>query len=113
MAKHETITLNYPVQLADRTLDKITMRRPTLGEMLDFPINGGTDLAGEVALVAQLCGLREDDLRLLDAADYDQLQATLVRFRTKSKPKPHPVTGPRPVASDPVGPDGLPVPDVG
>lgn len=56
MEKTAKITLRYPAQLSDRTLSSITMRRPTVGDMLDYPIkNGGLD--EEAALVAALTGL--------------------------------------------------------
>ena len=43
MEKTAKIALLYPAQLSDRTLSSITMRRPTVGDMLDYPIkNGGT-----------------------------------------------------------------------
>lgn len=55
MEKTAKITLRYPAQLSDRTLSSITMRRPTVGDMLDYPIkNGGLD--EEAALVAALTG---------------------------------------------------------
>lgn len=51
MEKTAKIALRYPAQLSDRTLSSITMRRPTVGDMLDYPIkNGGLD--EEAALVA-------------------------------------------------------------
>ena len=57
MEKTAKIALRYPAQLSDRTLSSITMRRPTVGDMLDYPIkNGGLD--EEAALVAALTGLR-------------------------------------------------------
>ena len=53
MEKTAKIALRYPAQLSDRTLSSITMRRPTVGDMLDYPIkNGGLD--EEAALVAAL-----------------------------------------------------------
>lgn len=55
MEKTAKIALRYPAQLSDRTLSSITMRRPTVGDMLDYPIkNGGLD--EEAALVAALTG---------------------------------------------------------
>ena len=60
MEKTAKITLRFPAQLSDRTLSSITMRRPTVGDMLDYPIkNGGLD--EEAALVAALTGLRPED----------------------------------------------------
>ena len=79
MEKTAKIALRYPAQLSDRTLSSITMRRPTVGDMLDYPIkNGGLD--EEAALVAALTGLRPEDLRELDMEDYERLQDQLLTF---------------------------------
>lgn len=79
--KTEAITLSFPLQLADRELVSVTMRRPTMGDILDHPINGNGDIAGEMQLIGALCGLKQEDLRLMDAEDYWRLQDQLVRFR--------------------------------
>ena len=64
MEKTAKIALRYPAQLSDRTLSSITMRRPTVGDMLDYPIkNGGLD--EEAALVAAPDGTLEKGLRML------------------------------------------------
>ena len=75
------ITLDYPVHLADRELENVTMRRPSVGDLMDFPVNATTGLKEELALVAHLCELHVDDLRLMDSEDYGRLQKQLLRFR--------------------------------
>ena len=110
MEKTAKIALRYPAQLSDRTLSSITMRRPTVGDMLDYPIkNGGLD--EEAALVAALPGLRPEDLRELDMDDYERLQDQLLTFRGQKRPGRD--TGERaadaggePVPADPVAPAG-------
>ena len=110
MEKTAKIALRYPAQLSDRTLSSITMRRPTVGDMLDSPIqNGGLD--EEAALVAALTGLRPEDLRELDMEDYERLQDQLLTFRGQKRPRRD--TGERaadaggePVPADPVAPAG-------
>ena len=110
MEKTAKIALRYPAQLSDRTLSSITMRRPTVGDMLDYPIkNGGLD--EEAALVAALTGLRPEDLRELDMEDYERLQDQLLTFRGQKRPGRD--TGERaavadgePVPADPVAPAG-------
>ncbi len=67
--KNVTIALDWPVQLADRKLDSVTMHRPTMGELIDNPVRDGVDYLGEARLFAVLCGLHEDDLRMMDAED--------------------------------------------
>lgn len=84
MEKMAKITLKFPVQLADRTLSTIAMRRPNLGDMMDFPIrNGGIE--EEAALVGALTGLRTEDLRGLDMEDYERLQDQLLAFRGQKR----------------------------
>lgn len=80
-AKTATITLEYPVQLADKVLEAVTMRRPSMGDLLDFPLEKGT-LEAEMQLVGHLCGLKLEDLRLVDGEDYGKLQLQLITFRT-------------------------------
>jgi hypothetical protein len=81
------IKFDYPVQLADRVLSEVALRRPTLGDMLDYPVDQHSGLKEETALVAHLCGLVVEDLRGIDAGDYNKLQDQLLRFRGISIPK--------------------------
>ena len=84
----EEIQLKHPIQLADKTLETVTMRRPTLGDMLDFPITGEdkiTDLNTEAKLISKLCKLKLEEIRLLDFTDYERLQLTFIRFREGEK----------------------------
>lgn len=83
MAKEKSVTipLDFPLELADRKLDAVTIQRPTMGDLEDFPVNAGTGLKEEMALVAHLCGLHAEDLRQMDAEDYDKLQKQLLLFR--------------------------------
>lgn len=85
--KSATVKLDYPVQLADRLLTEITIRRPSIGDLLDYPLGPETGLPEELALMAHLCGLHADDLRALDAEDYAGLQEQLLRFRGLSDEK--------------------------
>lgn len=80
-AKTATITLEYPVQLADKMLEAVTMRRPTMGDVLDNPVKGELDFAGEMQLYATLCDLRTEDMRGLDPLDYQKLQEQYALFR--------------------------------
>lgn len=86
-AKTAAVKLGYPVQLADRLLAEIIIRRPSMGDLLDYPVGPETGLPEELALMAHLCGLHADDLRALDAEDYGRLQEQLLRFRGLSDEK--------------------------
>lgn len=85
-----TIPLDYPLQLADRRLDGITMRRPTMGDLIDNPVRDGSDFIGEIRLFATLCGLHEDDLRMMDSEDYLKLQLQYASFRGGKQPEKTP-----------------------
>lgn len=102
-AKTATVTLNYPVQLADRLLMTVTIRRPVVGDILDHPINGDKDIAGEMQFLGALCGLPLEDMRGLDAEDYGRLQDQLLRFRRAAEQPAVPGASDGSVAADPVG----------
>jgi hypothetical protein len=75
------VKLDYPVQLPDRRLAEVVVRRPTLGDLMDFPVDAASGLKEEVALLAHLCGLNVEDMRALDSEDYGKVQEQVLRFR--------------------------------
>lgn len=82
MSEHEILKLNHPVILADgKKLDHLEVRRPTVGDILDLPPDGGDVILRSARLVARLCGLNIEDLRLLDLQDFDALDDMVARFR--------------------------------
>lgn len=83
--KSATITLGYPVQLADRELAEVTMRRPNMGDLLDNEPTSPADVAAELELIGKLCGLKKEEMRKIDSVDYARLQDQYVRFRTVPK----------------------------
>jgi hypothetical protein len=83
--RSETITLDYPLQLADRLVTEVAMRRPTMKDVRTNRIKGADDVEGEMRLFSQLCGLRMEELEEMDAADYSRLQDLYVRFRTPAE----------------------------
>lgn len=85
-AKTATIKLEYPVQLADKMLEEVIMRRPSVGDLLDFPLEKGT-FEAELQFVGHLCGLKLEDFRLMDGEDYAKLQLQLITFRTGKSPR--------------------------
>lgn len=80
-----TVKLDYPKQLADRLLDEVTMRRPTLKDEIDNFQTDKDDLAAESRYFAKLTGLLPEDIELLDMEDYMRLQKLYVRFLTPAK----------------------------
>lgn len=85
-SRSAVVALNYPVQLADRQLTEVTMRRPNMGDLLDHEPKAPDDVASELKLIGILCGLKPSEMRLLDATDYARLQDQYVRFRAVPKP---------------------------
>ena len=81
------ITLDFPVQLADRKLEKVVMRRPRLSDLLAAPIRDLNDLDGEMRLYARLCNLVPDEIQELDMADYGKIQEQYLLFRGEAKQK--------------------------
>lgn len=75
------ITLDFPVQLADRKLEKVTMRRPVMRDMLKRQIGMDMTLQDSVNLIADLCGLVSADVEQMDTCDFEKLQNQLLQFR--------------------------------
>ena len=75
-----TIPLEFPMQLPDRKVAELTMRRPVMRDMLKFK-DVGHELAADFALIAHLCGVLPEELENADSCDYEKLQAQLLRFR--------------------------------
>jgi hypothetical protein len=85
LKRSETLTLEFPIQLADRLLTEVTMRRPTMKDLRNHRIKGPDDTEGEFRQFAALCGLRPEEMEGMDAADYARFQNLYVRFRTPSE----------------------------
>jgi phosphatidylserine decarboxylase len=85
LPRSETLELDFPMQLADRLLTEVTMRRPIMKEMRKYPIKGPQDTEGEFKMFCVLCGLREEEMDVMDPADYRRLQDIYVRFLTPAE----------------------------
>ena len=77
----EIIKLAHPVTLDDGSrLEALSMRRPTVGDMIAADISGSANKAlSETKLIARLCDVNIEDLRKVDYADYLAAQAVLLR----------------------------------
>ena len=83
--KEITIKLDFPIQLPDRLVEEVTIRRPIMANMLDNPIAGDRDMKGEMKLYSALTGLHVEDLRLMDFSDYGRLQESFASFRSSAE----------------------------
>jgi len=101
--RSETLTLDYPVQLADRLLTEVTIRRPMMRDLRKYPIRGEQDIEGELQQFAALCNLRMEEIEQLDTADYARLQEIYLRFRTPAKQRADTGSGAEPMPADSVG----------
>lgn len=74
----ETVTLQYPLKLADgRNIASITLRRPKVRDLKNAQRTGGGNAEQEIALLAAITEehLTPEDMEELDMADYGTLQA--------------------------------------
>lgn len=76
-----TIPLRFPVPHLGQPLDKVTLRRVRVGDILDVgtPEQAGAKL--EVGLLARISELGPDTIRSLDLSDYDVVTDVLAAFR--------------------------------
>lgn len=80
-ARSVDIDLAAPIKVDGVDRSSLTMRRPTVGDMLDMQRGKGSDAEREVKLIARLCDVAPQDLHGVDTADWDLLQAALLGFR--------------------------------
>lgn len=79
--KEVEIELDFPIQLADRLLCKVIMRRPVMRDFVRHKIGQDMNLGDSIALVADLCGLVPDEMEDMDTCDFEKLQNQLLSFR--------------------------------
>jgi len=73
------VPLEYPVTWDGKTVEALTMRRPTVKDMLAVEALG-SEQQRELHLFASLCDVNPECLELLDLADYGQLQEVFSGF---------------------------------
>lgn len=81
MRKEVEIPLDFPVQLGDRKLEKATIRRPVMRDMIKHNVDLNMSVRDSVNLIADLCGLVPDELEEMDTCDFEKLQKQLLDFR--------------------------------
>lgn len=80
----QTIQLAYPIDTNGVKTDRLHLRRPTVGDLLNSTQNGRSDQEAEIWLLANLCSVCPDDLKALDLADYMRLQRALGKMQTST-----------------------------
>lgn len=80
-SKTVEIVLDFPVQLPDRLLEKVTVRRPILKDLIKHNIDANSSVMATANFAADLCNLLPDEIELLDVADYEKIADAVGRFR--------------------------------
>lgn len=84
MENTKTVVLEFPVQLPDRMLTEVRLRRVTLGDMIECPlpqqVGETVNLLPMARLLGRLTGLSLEDVRQIDAADFTKLVDEVNRF---------------------------------
>lgn len=80
----ETIKLDFPLQLADRIVEEVTIKRPNMRIISKHLVSGHKDVSGEMRLIGTLCGLRMEEMKEMDSGDYFHLQDILNRFQQRA-----------------------------
>lgn len=89
-APFATITLDFPVRLADRELSELTMRRPSLDDEIRYVPTARDvkkQLEEEARYFSHLCGVSVEEIRKLDMGDYEKLQQQYLIFRGRAEDK--------------------------
>lgn len=80
LGSHATITLKFPIKNGlGETVSELKMRRAKVGDLRAVG-QMKNEVEQELALFARLTGLVPEDLDLLDAADYKQIQDAFRKF---------------------------------
>lgn len=85
----KSIALEYPVTVSGVKLDRLTMRRPLVRDLLIARKAGSDDVAQEIRLFSNLCEVEPNAIEELDLADYSKLQEAYEGFRKASPGKPN------------------------
>jgi phosphatidylserine decarboxylase len=104
-SRTETLTLEFPLQLADRLLTEVTMRRPIMKDLRKYSAKDLDKLDTELRHFSDLCNLRVEEMEQMDSADYARLQDLYVRFRTPAERRADQGDRVGIVPHDPVEPD--------
>ncbi len=76
----ETITLKYPITVNNTAVSELTLRRPTVRDMLAADKMQGSDAEKEIRMFCNLCEVEPSVIETLDLADYNQLQQAYQGF---------------------------------
>ena len=75
-----TVTLEYPFEFEGRTVDRLSLRRPTVADNLAVQKAAATDAEREIRLLANLAEVTPETIHRMDLKDYGKLQSALASF---------------------------------
>ncbi len=81
MSQTISLSLEYPIEANGVTVKSLSLRRPTIGDLLKSASGGRSDKEAEIHLLADLCGIAPDDIQHIDLADYLKLQDMLGKMQ--------------------------------
>jgi hypothetical protein len=77
----DAIQLDYPITKGDGTkVASVTLRRASVKDLRRMKEFGADQVDQELGLMAKLAGMVPEDFDLIDAADFDKIQASFRRI---------------------------------
>lgn len=76
----KVIELDKSIEINGATVNKLTMREPTVGDQIAASKVKGSDADQEVFLIATICDVSPADLHKVKLSDYRKLQEAFVGF---------------------------------
>lgn len=76
----EQIKLEYPVSVDGAEVNSLSLRRPTVRDMLAADKAAGSEAEKEIRMFSNLCEVTPSVIESLDLADYTRLQETYKDF---------------------------------
>lgn len=74
------ITLSRPLEIDGARVLVLTLREPTVADQLAAEANKRSEAEQEIAMLANLCMVQQDDIKRLTLRDYKRLQAAFLLF---------------------------------
>lgn len=75
----QTVDLEFPIKIAGASVQVLTMRRSTVGDVLTAN-RIKDEIEREIVLFSNLCQVAPEDIRNLDLKDYQKLQEVFRSF---------------------------------
>ena len=79
------VKLRDPLELPDGVVKEVEMRRPTVGDLMDYPLDAEASPQTVVPYLAHLCGMNIEDFRQISQRDYVTLVTEVARFQGDGK----------------------------